>query len=419
MTSTIASDEMKIAEQAHELRAVPRKPELEIGLLTGCQDRPYVFGLAMALAAKNVGVEIVGSDEEDSPEFHATPPLRFLNLRGSAQLKAGKVKKIAGLLAYYARLLRYAATTPAPIFHILWNNRFESFDRTLLMLYFKMLGKRLSLTAHNVNIRRRDGNDSLWNRLTLRFQYRMVDHLFVHTEKMKSELTDEFGVRDSAVTVITHPINDAFPDTDLTPAEAKRRLGLEPQEKAILFFGRLRPYKGLEYLIQAFQLLPQNSQHRLIIAGESKKGSEGYFEKIQSMIGQDVAAGRILAKIEFIADDEAELYLKAADVLVLPYKEIFQSGVLFLAYSFGLPAIATDVGSFREAIVEGRTGFVARSCEPADLAATIQQYFASDLYRNLATERGRLKVYAQRHHSWEAAAGLTVRAYESLLETNR
>jgi D-inositol-3-phosphate glycosyltransferase len=415
----MTSDYPAVAEQTQETRGLALLREIEIGLLTGCQDRPYVFGLAMALAAKNVAVEIVGSDEEDSPEFHSTEPLQFLNLRGSVRSQSGKAKKIAGLLAYYVRLLRYAATTKSPIFHVLWNNRLEHFDRTLLMLYFKALGKKIALTAHNVNIARRDGNDSWLNRMTLRFQYRMVDHLFVHTEKMKSELAGEYGIREDAITVITHPINDAFPDTDLTPARAKQRLGLKPRDKAILFFGRLRPYKGLEYLIQAFQLLPQSSDYRLIIAGESKKGSEEYFEKIQQMIGAEVATGRILAKIEFIPDDEAEVYLKAADVLVLPYKEIFQSGVLFLGYSFGLPAIATDVGSFREAIVESRTGFVARSCDPTELAVTIEQYFASDLYRNLDVRRAEVREYAREHHSWEAAAELTVKAYSRLLETKR
>ena len=414
----MTAEHSAVVEATRESYAVDRQAEIEIGLLTGCQDRPYVFGLAMALAAKNVAVEIIASDEEDSPEFHSAP-LRFLNLRGRVRSQSGKFKKIAGLLVYYARLVRYAADAKAPIFHILWNNRLEYFDRTFLMLYFKALGKKLALTAHNVNIARRDGNDSWLNRMTLRFQYRMVDHLFVHTEKMKSELAGEYGVRQDAITVITHPINDAFPDTDLTPAQAKKRLGFEPSDKAILFFGRLRPYKGLEYLIEAFQLLPQNLDYRLIIVGESKKGSEEYFEKIQLMIGPAVAAGHILAKIEFIPDDEAEVYLKAADVLVLPYKEIFQSGVLFLGYSFGLPAIATDVGSFREAIVESRTGFVARSCDPAELAATMERYFASDLYRNLGVRRTQIREYAREHHSWAAAAELTVKAYTRLLETER
>ena len=63
---------------------------------------------------------------------------------------------------------------------------------------------------------------------------------------------------------------------------------------------------------------------------------------------------RVIAKIEYVPDEETELYFKAADVLILPYTHVFQSGVLFLGYSFGLPAIAADVGSLKEEIIEGR-----------------------------------------------------------------
>src|SRR5437588_2639006 len=159
------------------------------------------------------------------------------------------------ILRYYLRLIGYAATAKPKLFHILWNNKFEIFDRTLLMLYYKMLGKKIVLTAHNVNAGKRDANDSLLNRLTLGIQYRLADHIFVHTEQMKRELLDEFGVRERATTVIPFGINQSVPDTDLTPAQAKQRLGISAGERAILFFGSIGPYKGLELLVAAFQRL--------------------------------------------------------------------------------------------------------------------------------------------------------------------
>src|SRR5271167_4381018 len=118
--------------------------------------------------------------------------------------------------------------------------------------------------------------------------------------------------------------------------------------------------------------------------------------------------------MQFIPDEEMEAYLKGADVLVLPYNEIFQSGVLFLGYSFGLPVIATDVGSFREEIVEGRTGFLCRPADPADLARAIQTYFGSDLYRNQRRTREEIRNHANIHHSWAAVAQLTRDAYAKL-----
>ena len=283
-----------------------------------------------------------------------------------------------------------------------------------------MLGKKVALTAHNVNQARRDSKDSVLNRATLKIQYRLCDHIFVHTQKMKGELCRDFHVAEKSVTVIRHPVNDAFPDTELTPAEAKRRLGLRDDEKAILFFGRIRPYKGIEYLLDAFRLLSTDEQanYRLIVAGEPKKGSEDYLHEIQQSVERDFNQGQVILRIQFVPDEEMEVYLKGADVLVLPYKEIFQSGVLFLAYSFGLPVVATDVGSFREEIVEGNTGFLCKPGDPAELAKAIETYFASDLFKNLKVRRRGLKDYANANHSWHAVAELTRNAYAKMLGRN-
>jgi D-inositol-3-phosphate glycosyltransferase len=391
-------------------------PDIEIGLLTGCQDRPYAFGLAMALVSKRVAVDVIGSDELDSPELHVTPNLRFLNFRGNQHERTNIATKLWKLAVYYARLMRYASRSKPRILHILWNNKIELFDRTLLMAYYKLCGKKIAFTAHNVNQARRDAKDSLMNRLTLRIQYELSDHIFVHTKKMKDELCQDFGVDEKTVTVIRHPVNNAFPDTDLTPAEAKRQLGIDENEKAVLFFGRLRPYKGLEDLLSAFQLLTaKHCNYRLIIASEPKKGSEDYRNEIERIATTAFKPGQVILKIQFIPDGEMELYLKAADVLVLPYKNIFQSGVLFLSYSFGLPVVATDVGSFREEIVDGSTGFLCRPADPADLASAIETYFASDLYENLPVRREELKEYAEANHSWNAVADLTRNAYAEML----
>ncbi len=394
------------------------RPGIEIGLLTGCQDRPYAFGLAMALVAKGVGVDIIGGDEIDSPELHTTANVRFLNFRGSQRNNVGFADKLTKLFAYYMRLISYAAHSRPKTLHILWNNKFEWFDRTVLMCYYKVMGKKIAFTAHNVNQARRDGNDSLLNRITLRIQYHLCDHIFVHTRKMKEELCQDFGVSGNAVTIIRHPINDAFPDTALTPSEAKQKLSLREEEKAILYFGRLRPYKGIEHLLAAFQLLvAKHPDYRLVLAGEPKKGSEAYREEIEHKVANDFKPGQVISRIQFIPDNEMELYLKAADVLVLSYKEIFQSGVLFLAYSYGLPVVATDVGSFREEIVEGKTGFLCKPGDVEDLAGTLEKYFASELYRELRTRRQEIREYAFRVHSWDAVAELTRKAYQQALRS--
>ena len=102
--------------------------------------------------------------------------------------------------------------------------------------------------------------------------------------------------------------------------------------------------------------------------------------------------------------------------LIVPYIHIFQSGVPFLAYSFGLPVIATDVGSLREDIVEGRTGFVCQPRDSSDLARTIDKYFESELFRDLENRRLEIKEYANERYSWNKVAAITTASlFKSLI----
>ena len=384
-----------------------------VALLTGGSDKHYVYGLSTALGAKGAMIDLIGSDELDEPELRATPGVNFVNLRGDQRQDVNLLSKVIRVSAYYAKLIHYAATSKMKVFHILWNNRFALFDRTFLTLYYKLLGKRIVLTAHNVNVGRRDGKDTRLSRLTLKIQYGLADHVFVHTQKMKSELISEFGVTEPHVTVVPFGINNAVPRTNLSPTEARRRLGIRGSDKAILFFGKIGPYKGLDYLVRAFQEnLAGSDDYRLIIGGSPRGGSEQYWQSLEEVIRKD---RRILLKAEFIPDSEIEVYFKAADVLVLPYRHIYQSGVLFLGYSFGLPVLAADVGSMKEEIIEGETGFVFKPEDVAGLARTIDRYFNSDLFACLASRREKIQAFAIRRHSWHTVGQLTMQVYDELL----
>jgi D-inositol-3-phosphate glycosyltransferase len=385
-----------------------------VALLTGGGDKPYAYGLTKSLAARGAVLDLIGSDELDFAEFRENSNIKLLNLRGDLRSDVPWTKKMIRILRYYAKLIRYAATATPNVFHILWNNKFELIDRTLMMLYYKALGKAIVFTVHNVNACRRDRNDSRLNRLTLRIQYRLSDHLFVHTEKCRSELIEEFGVDAARISIIPFGINNSVPNTELTSAEAKRRLGIERHEKTILFFGRITPYKGVDILVDAYrQLAARGDRYRIVIAGRPHQCEE-YWKPIEQALAPAVRSGQVLLKAEHIPDEETELYFKAADVLVLPYKHIYQSGVLFLGYGFGLPVIAADVGSLREEVVEGETGFMFRSEDPTDLARTIERYFESDLHAHLDQRRREIHDAAMRRHSWDLVSQITVGVYARL-----
>jgi D-inositol-3-phosphate glycosyltransferase len=390
-------------------------PPIHVALLTGGQDPHYAVGLGTGLMGQNVLLDVIGGDEIDLPAFKGNPQASFLNLHGT-QRNTSPVRKIARILVFYARLFRFTLSAKPKVFHILWNNKLLILDRTAIMLFYKLGGKKVVFTAHNVNAGKRDGSDSWLNRITLRCQYALSDHIFVHTTKMKDELVDIFDVEAQKVTVIPYGINNAVPFTELSCEAARQQLGLQNHEKVLLCFGAIKRYKGLEYLVAAFQQIAERGAYRLIIAGDRKKGHEEYWQSIQQAIGSHPSRDKIMQKIRFIPDAETEAYFKAADVAVLPYTDIFQSGILFMAFNYGLPVIATDVGSFSHDIVHGKTGFVCKPRDPDDLATTIERYFETDLYRELENRRQEIRDNALSGHSWGTVAGMTRDVYTELLE---
>lgn len=392
------------------------KEIVRVSLLTGGMDPPYVVGLLSGIIENPILIDVIGNDEMKDQAVMHSQQVAYHNLRGNQDDQSTVMKRVMRLLRYYTKLVCYAFNTDSKIFHILWFNKFAYFDRTILNLYYKLLGKKLIYTAHNINAGERDGTDTVLNRLSLRCLYGIVDHVIVHTDKMKDQLIREFGVKERRVTVMVFGINNTSPRSQATRRDARNRLGIGSQERVILFFGNIAPYKGLDILVKALAKLKANGEApKLLIAGKLKDArSVAHWEDIERTIEEHNLSDRIIKKIEFIPDQDVEFYYKAADVLALPYRHIFQSGVLFLGYSFGLPVIAADVGSLKSDIVEGRTGFVCRPEEVAHLADTIAQYFGSDLYKNLSVNREEISRYANEKYSWQRGGEITYAVYRSL-----
>ena len=113
--------------------------KIDVSLLTGGGDKPYALGLGAALAAQDIYLDFIGSDDVNGDELRDPSHVNFLNLRGDQRTDVGGLQKALRILRYYFRLIRYAAAARPRIFHLLWNNKFEVFDRTVLMLYYLSL----------------------------------------------------------------------------------------------------------------------------------------------------------------------------------------------------------------------------------------------------------------------------------------
>jgi len=400
-------------------RVVPesRGSGLRVSLFTGGPSDPgYAIPLATALAEKDIFVDFIGNDSFERDISLQRGNIQYLNLRGSQDPAAALRSKITRVLRYYRNLIAYAQRTDSKLFHILWPNKFEAFDRTVLNIFYKLNRKKLVFTAHNVNTRKRDGVDSPTNRMTLRAMYSMLDHIFVHTELCREELLREYGVPPRKISVIPHGLNTYVPDMLLSKLEARHSLGVGSDDKVLLFFGQIARYKGLDILVEALRALASsNESYTVIIAGRAKTGSGSYWPQLKAQLQNERIASRVLIRDGFIPEGDIARLFRASDVLILPYRAIYQSGPLFLAYRFGVPVIATRVGSFDRDIVSGVTGLLSRPEDPQDLALAIRSYFASYLYLNGDQSREQIRQIGVERYSWDRVADTTREVYARLL----
>ena len=202
----------------------------------------------------------------------------FGKIIGGPAPAARLVTKLIRVLASYLRLISYATLAPPRIYHILWNYKFEHIDRTVLMLYYKFRRRKVVLTVHNVNAGvKADGNDSWLNRLTLRIQYRLADHLFVHTEQMKGEVLREFGVPERAVSVIPF-FNLEFPFPTQTSQRRPPRGGSEsnPGRRRSCFLDRFGLTRGWNIWSRHFS----GWRRRTRAIADHRRRSEAGFRRI-------------------------------------------------------------------------------------------------------------------------------------------
>ena len=259
---------------------------MKVSLLTGGKDPHYALGILSAIADKDVHVDFIGNDAMEKAEAVRKHNVKYYNLRGDQDSLAPLREKVVRVLKYYGNLMKYAAQSDSRLFHILWLNKFVYFDGTFLHLYYKLLGKKLVYTAHNINMWERDGGNNFISKIFLKVLYRSVNHIFVHTEKMKRELVEIYGVGEGRITVIPFGVNGVMPKSCLSRVEARKKLGLI-EEKVILFFGNIAPYKGLENLIKGFiEVKSHYDDVKLIIAG-SLKCPQQYWEGIQRLIREN------------------------------------------------------------------------------------------------------------------------------------
>ena len=190
------------------------------------------------------------------------------------------------------------------------------------------------------------------DRLFGRYFTRSVDGFVAMSDSVLEDL-NQFDIYKPRV-FCRHPLYDNF-GPKATREEALKFLGLDPEQRYMLFFGLIRDYKGLDLLLKAYADSRFREMNvKLIVAGEFYNGSEKYFE-MEKELG---LKGIIVWKSDFVPDSEVRYCFGAADIIVQPYKSATQSGVTQIAYHFEKPMLVTNVGGLAEIVPDGKVGYV-------------------------------------------------------------
>ena len=222
------------------------------------------------------------------------------------------------------------------------------------------------------------------------------DCLIVHGEKAKKELNFK-----KKCFIIPHGDYSFFLDY--------QKENIDEGRNTILFFGRIEEYKGLEYLIKAVTYISNHFQDiKLIIAGS------GDFCKYKNLILNDK---KFEVHNRFILDEEVPFFFQRARVVVLPYIEGTQTGIIPIAYAFKKPVVVTDVGSIPEVVDDGKTGFIVPSKDSNALAEAIIKLLKDDKLRKEMGENAYKKM--EEELSWDKIAEKTIEAYKTVLNSRK
>lgn len=286
-------------------------------------------------------------------------------------------------------------------------------DRKGDLFFIKLLkwcGFKIVYTAHDLLPH---DKDTVENRRLFQSIYSQADRLIVHAENIKQEMIRMFDVDPNKVSVIPHGSNALFFTSSVSKQAARTYLNIPLNKKVILFFGLIKPYKGLEYLVQAFsQIKEQVQDAMLLIAGRIADEDHATYKRYAELLSQLCDKDSTKCITEYVLFDDIRYFFSAADIVVLPHVKPSQSGVLLLAVAAGKPVVVTDAGGLSELVENGRSGFVVSPKDSKALAeASIKILNTRGLLERMSREA---KMLADTTYAWDTIASTTIKLYQTL-----
>lgn len=321
-----------------------------------------------------------------------------------ALVAAVPTRRLLRLAAYPVELAAFArrvVTERPALLHLQWG--LLPAVEARLWPRVRRAGVPVLYTAHNVL----PHEPRPWQPAAWRALYRSVDGLIVHSAAARERLL----ALTELPTARVHVVPMAADEVPMPPdrAAARERLGLPPSAPLVLFFGHLRPYKGLDLLLDAFPAVAATVPNaRLIITGPVAGGARGVLRLRDDIAARDLAA-MVALRAGYLAPEQVDDFFAAADVVALPYRATDDSAVLQAARGRGRAVVATAVGGLPE-VLAGGGGLVVPAAESGALASTLARVLAEPGLRESLEAAARS---AARARTWADVARETLAVYRA------
>jgi glycosyltransferase involved in cell wall biosynthesis len=278
------------------------------------------------------------------------------------------------------------------------------FGSTLELRFLRSVqknGVRVVYTVHNVL-----PHDAPPNLRALYAEvYRLADHLICHDPSARLRLMEEFGVATNRISVIAHgPLLRSEPRAS-AGSSARERLGFADDACLVLWQGILRPYKGVDFLLDVWRRVQDKSARLAIVGG----GDQAIEREIREKVGALNLSGSVRLDLRFVSVEELQDYHAAADVLAYPYREVTTSGALMTGIGYGKAVLASRLPAFEQILRHERNALLADYGDVAEWSLQLARLIAD------ARLRGRLGSSLSTGCNWDDIAAQTVACYESVL----
>lgn len=361
-------------------------------------DYKYTYSLANALKACGNEVELVIDDKKDNEYCQCKCTNMFLTSRKDI----GKGKKLLNYIDTYCFIVKKAVSEHFDVVHVQWF-QFSPVDYYFLKK-LKKHGIKVVVSVHDIL----PFNEKKYDMPFHKKIYGLCNQIIVQAETNIQRFDELFPEDSNKVTYIPHGHFLDFADKHCVD-ESRKHLNIPLDKTVLLFFGQIKKVKGVGVLLEAFGKLAQKrSDLYLVVAGSVWKDDFGPYQEIIERYRLNDT--QLKTDIRFIPDDEVGYYYSACDIAMMPYLDVYQSGVIQLVYAYGKPAVATAIAPFMEIVEDGVTGYLCLPNDVKSLADAIERALAEkERFAHLG-EAGRQKIAEK--YSWKDIAAKVTELYK-------